>query len=72
MLYDRPLSLQQRVLEDNPNRPLSAMALDYRAGDPAIAGPSRDIRELQDVDMEDAGPSSAAAQGENKTFFNED
>ncbi|KAF5138584.1 F-box/WD repeat-containing protein 7 [Metarhizium brunneum] len=71
-LYDRPLSLQQRLLED-PNRPLSAMALDYKAGDPTVAGPSR---ENQDVDMQDAGaaagPSTAPLQGRNKTFFHDD
>ncbi|POR37156.1 F-box/WD repeat-containing protein 7 [Tolypocladium paradoxum] len=71
MLYDRPLSLQQRVLEDNPNRPLSAMALDYRAGDPAMASSSRDTS-TQDVDMQDAGPSTAPLQSGNKTFFHDD
>jgi len=71
MLYDRPLSLQQRVLEDNPTRPLSAMALDYRAGEPAIAESSR-ASSAQDVDMQDAGPSTAPLQGGNKTFFHDD
>lgn len=49
------------------------MALDYRAGEPAAAGPSR---ENQDVDMQDAGPvggpSTAPLQGGNKTFFHDD
>lgn len=51
------------------------MALDYRASDAAIAGPSR---ELWDVDMQDAGasaaagPSTAPLQGGNKTFFHEE
>lgn len=49
------------------------MALDYKAGDPTVAGPSR---ENQDVDMQDAGaaagPSTAPLQGRNKTFFHDD
>ena len=66
MLYDRPLSLQQRVLEDDPKRPLSAMALDYRSGDPSISAPSRDS---DDVDMAEAGPSTAPLQNASKTFY---
>ncbi|GAB0133725.1 hypothetical protein EsDP_00002122 [Epichloe bromicola] len=74
-LYDRTLSLRERELQEHPQRPLSAMALDYRASDSAIAGPSR---ELWDVEMQDAGasaaagPSTAPLQGENKTFFHEE
>lgn len=59
------------MLEETPNRPLSAMALDYRAGDAAIAGSSRDAS-TQDVDMQDAGPSTAPLPGGNKTFFHDD
>jgi F-box and WD-40 domain protein CDC4 len=69
VLYDRPLSLQQRVLEDDPSRPLSAMAIDYRSAQPTLAGPSRDAS-AQDVDMHDAGPSTAPLQG--VTFFHDD
>ncbi|KAL2680814.1 hypothetical protein Neosp_008417 [[Neocosmospora] mangrovei] len=69
MLYDRPLSLQQRVLEDDPNRPLSAMAIDYRTSQPTMASSSRDPQ-AQDVDMQDAGPSTAPLQG--GTFFHDD
>ncbi|KAK7414398.1 hypothetical protein QQX98_006763 [Neonectria punicea] len=69
MLYDRPLSLQQRVLEDDPTRPLSAMAIDYRSSQPTIASSSRD-QSNQDVDMQDAGPSTAPLQG--GTFFHDD
>ncbi|KAL5613587.1 hypothetical protein FOVSG1_002650 [Fusarium oxysporum f. sp. vasinfectum] len=62
MLYDRPLSLQQRVLEDDPNRPLSAMAIDYRTSQQTLASSSRDAS-TQDVEMNDAGPSTAPLQG---------
>ncbi|KAM0303603.1 hypothetical protein HYE67_003679 [Fusarium culmorum] len=69
VLYDRPLTLQQRVLEDDPSRPLSAMAIDYRSSQPTLAGPSRDAS-AQDVDTHDAGPSTAPLQG--VTFFHDD
>ncbi|RKL24166.1 Pyruvate dehydrogenase E1 component subunit alpha [Fusarium proliferatum] len=62
MLYDRPLSLQQRVLEDDPNRPLSAMAIDYRTSQQTLVSSSRDAS-TQDVEMNDAGPSTAPLQG---------
>ncbi|XP_044721108.1 WD domain, g-beta repeat domain-containing protein [Hirsutella rhossiliensis] len=65
--YERPLSLQQRVLEDDPERPSSAR-LEYRAGKAPFACPSQDTA-AQDVDMQDAGPSTAPLQGGNKTFF---
>ncbi|PHH85468.1 hypothetical protein CDD83_374 [Cordyceps sp. RAO-2017] len=64
-IRERPLSLQQRVLEDDPSRPLSAI------GEPVTAGLSRDTA-TQDVDMQDAGPSTAPLQGGNKTFFHDD
>ncbi|ODA81576.1 hypothetical protein RJ55_00076 [Drechmeria coniospora] len=70
MLYDRPLPLQQRVLEADPSRPLSAMALDYRAGDPAITTTGRDAS-TQDVDMEDAAPSTSPIPADSKTFFDD-
>ncbi|KAK0381453.1 WD domain-containing protein [Colletotrichum limetticola] len=72
VLYDRPLSLQQRVLQEAPNRPLSAMQLDYRQTQPTVAGSSREAAGSQDVDMRDAGPSTAPLQGGNKTFFHDD
>lgn len=72
-LYDRPLSLREREIQDNPSRPMSAMALDFRSGASVMAGPSR---HTQDVDMQDAcsaaGPSTAPLQGGNKTFFHDD
>ncbi|KAF7560323.1 hypothetical protein G7046_g3820 [Stylonectria norvegica] len=71
MLYDRPLSLQQRVFEEDPSRPMSAMAMDYRNSQPTIGSSSRDAS-TQDVDMQDAGPSTAPLQGGNKTFFHDD
>ncbi|TDZ23840.1 F-box/WD repeat-containing protein 7 [Colletotrichum orbiculare MAFF 240422] len=72
VLYDRPLSLQQRVLQETPTRPLSAMQLDFRTSQPTVAGPSREASSSQDVDMRDAGPSTAPLQGGNKTFFHDD
>jgi F-box and WD-40 domain protein CDC4 len=73
MLYDRPLSLQQRAaIEDAPNRPMSAMQFDFRRSQPVIASSSQDSSGCQDVDMRDAGPSTAPLQGGNMTFFNDD
>jgi F-box and WD-40 domain protein CDC4 len=72
LTYERPLSLQQRALEDAPHRPMSAMQLDYRHPQPAVAGPSMEASGSQDVDMRDAGPSTAPLQGGNKTFFHDD
>ncbi|KAL7900892.1 WD40 repeat-like protein [Trichoderma sp. SZMC 28014] len=69
MLYDRPFSLQQRVLEDDPDRPMSAMAFDYRGSDVSMAGLGREAS--QDLSMVDAGPSTAPLQGGNMTFFHE-
>lgn len=57
MLYDRPLSLHQRALEDDPDRPLSAMGFGYSGMD--SKGGSSQASINQDVDMEDAAPSSA-------------
>ena len=69
MLYDRPLSLLPRQLEeDAPNRPMSAMPFDFRSQD----GVSGSTREVQDVDMRDAGPSTAPLQGGSQTFFHDD
>lgn len=70
MLSDRPLSLQQRVLENDPDRPLSALALDYRSSEAEMSSSSQD--DSQDVDMQDAGPSTAPLQGGNATFFHDD
>ncbi|TQW00351.1 F-box and WD repeat-containing protein [Cordyceps javanica] len=58
MLYDRPLSLHHRVLQDDPDRPLSALGFGYHdmassTGDSSRASLS------QDVEMEDAAPSAA-------------
>ncbi|KAH7313349.1 WD40-repeat-containing domain protein [Stachybotrys elegans] len=67
-VYDRPLSLRQRGLEDMPARPLSAMALDFKSSD--VLGDSADGQSSgpDDVDMHDAGPSTAPLQG-GATFF---
>lgn len=50
---------------------MSAMQLDFRP-QPTIAGSSSDMSGSQDVDMSDAGPSTAPLQGGNKTFFHDD
>lgn len=52
---------------------MSAMQLDFRHPQPtAVAGPSMEASDSQDVDMRDAGPSTAPLQGGNKTFFHDD
>lgn len=58
MLYDHPVSLGQRCLESDSDRPLSAMDFGYRDRDSSMDGSSREVP-AQDVDMEDAGPSTA-------------
>ncbi|CAG9944597.1 unnamed protein product [Clonostachys rosea f. rosea IK726] len=67
-LYDRPPSLQQRVIEDNPDRPLSAMALDYLGPQPMSTGSSQDGA-IRGVSV-DGGPASS--RGGNTTFFHDD
>jgi hypothetical protein len=53
MFNDRPLSLvQQQVLEEDRNRPMSAMALDFKTAEIDNGGSSRE----GDVDMMDAEP----------------
>jgi F-box and WD-40 domain protein CDC4 len=69
-LYDRPLSLQQRALESTPNRPMSAMAAEYRGAPASML--SYDGTAEQDIDMQDAGPSTAPLQGGSQTFFRDD
>lgn len=66
-MEDSPLTLQQRVLEKNPKRPVSALALDYRhmETNANMSGMS----DLQDVDMQDAGPSTAPLQGSDSAYF---
>lgn len=72
MLHDEvPRTLQQRALEDDPTRPLSAMGFGFSKGasgsDPSDKPPSG-----LDVEMEDAGPSTAPLQGASRTFFPEE
>jgi len=71
MLYDGPFSLQQRVLEDDPDRPMGAMELEHRGNEASVAVSGRDSSS-QDMNMQDAGPSTAALQGSNMTFFHDD
>ncbi|KAI6778396.1 uncharacterized protein J7T54_000785 [Emericellopsis cladophorae] len=68
VIFDRPPTIQQRVLEDDPSRPLSAMVVDYT--EPSSSGSSSQAaNQDQDIDMTEAeaGPSTG-----NKTFFHED
>ncbi|KEY69414.1 hypothetical protein S7711_05728 [Stachybotrys chartarum IBT 7711] len=71
VLYDRPLSLQQRVLEDDPDRPVSAMGFGYHGGQAHEPGLDGDVSS-HDIDMQDAAPSTAPLQGGNQTFFHDD
>ncbi|KAK3374933.1 dehydrogenase E1 component-domain-containing protein [Podospora didyma] len=60
VLYERPLSLPQRAIDAPvPERPLSAFSLDY--------GTSSSV--MQDVEMMDAGPSTAPLQRSSSPFF---
>ncbi|KAK0709096.1 WD40-repeat-containing domain protein [Lasiosphaeria miniovina] len=63
VLYERPFSLPQRVLDAPvPERPLSAFSLDY----------DKSGSVMQDVEMLDAGPSTAPLQQSRTNFFNDD
>ncbi|KAJ2895806.1 hypothetical protein MKZ38_006160 [Zalerion maritima] len=66
ILYERPLSLQQRMLED-PDRPGSAV--DFRRSDQGISMAELGSSSSDDVHMADAGPSTAPL---HRTFFNDD
>ncbi|OAA71388.1 F-box and WD repeat-containing protein [Cordyceps fumosorosea ARSEF 2679] len=57
MLYDRPLSLHHHVLQDEPSRPLSALAFRYHDIE---SGESSRASLSQDVDMEDVSLSTAS------------
>ncbi len=62
----RPISLQvtpQARAASDQDRPLSALSLGYGSSSQTA---------LQDVDMLDAGPSSAPLQHGNTTFFHGD
>ncbi|EJT74337.1 F-box/WD repeat-containing protein 7 [Gaeumannomyces tritici R3-111a-1] len=69
IMNERPLSLPQRPHETS-TRPMSALPLDYRKSHTLIPGIPR--RDSQDVDMRDAGPSTAPLQQGNASFFRED
>lgn len=64
LVFERPLSVPHgRTLEAPvPARPLSAISLDFRASQMGS----------HDVDMADAGPSTAPLQPVNTTFFHDD
>lgn len=67
MLNDRPVIPLKRTLDapaPDGSRPLSAFALDYRG-----AGSSSSGNGMLDVDMPDAGPSTAPLQQSGGMFF---
>jgi len=51
---------------------MSALALEYRRTSGLIPGMLRRDSSSQDVDMPDAGPSTAPLQQGNTTFFHDD
>lgn len=59
MLYDRPLSLHHRALQDEPHRSVSAMGFGYHDRE-STTGDSSRASLSQDVDMEDAASAMAA------------
>lgn len=65
VLFERPLSLPQQSGSLDvpvPARPLSAISLDF----------GRTASVMQDVEMSDAGPSTAPIQRGNRSFFHND
>lgn len=64
MLDDEQFMLPSKLGLEGPvpDRPLSAFSLDYRGPDSGI----------QDVDMTDAGPSTAPLQHSGPAFFHEE
>lgn len=63
------MSLPQRLAEPAPNRPLTA---DFRRSSLGLGGSAPDDDESgQDIDMKDAGPSTAPLTG-NPAFFRDD
>ncbi|EGY14865.1 hypothetical protein VDGD_06355 [Verticillium dahliae] len=72
--YDRPLSLQQRAASEASRKSSNALQLDLRStqSQASIVGPPRDTPGGSDIDMGDAGPSTAPAQSGNLTFFHDD
>lgn len=57
---------------DDPSRPKSALAVDYRQSQPTILpGLVPRASGEDDVDMQDAGPSTAPLQGGGSTFFHD-
>ncbi|KAF3060009.1 F-box/WD repeat-containing protein 7 [Daldinia childiae] len=63
---ERPLSLPQKLVEPSPTRPLTG---DFRRSNLGL--PSDDGSGRSDVEMIDAGPSTAPLVG-NTTFFHDD
>lgn len=59
-----------RTLED-PSRPKSALAIDFRQSQATILPGSAPRDNEEDVDMQDAGPSTAPLQGGGSTFFHD-
>ncbi|CAJ2505981.1 Uu.00g001110.m01.CDS01 [Anthostomella pinea] len=67
--YERPVSLPQRLAEPSPTHPLTA---DFRRSTLGLSSIDMDEDSgSQDIDMRDAGPSTAPLAG-NTTFFHDD
>lgn len=58
------------MIEGSVDRPLSAIGLDYREREDLTVGAGRGYEE--DVDMQDAGPSTAPLQGGSIAFLTDD
>lgn len=72
ILYERPSAVARGSLEA-PDRPLSAISLDYRTAPNSMAPSMRHAESSnKDVEMSDAGPSTAPLQQARETFFSDD
>ncbi|KAI2639486.1 WD40 repeat-like protein [Hypomontagnella submonticulosa] len=65
---ERPLSLPQKLAEPSPTRPLTG---DFRRSTLGLPCSEEEDPDTKDVDMSDAGPSTAPLVG-NTTFFHDD
>ncbi|KAF4123233.1 F-box and WD-40 domain protein CDC4 [Geosmithia morbida] len=71
-MYEQP-PIQQRVIEEKPKRPLSAMPLGYHPLETGRPGFLSDGGlSSNDVTMTDAGPSTAPLRGSNPGLFQHD
>ncbi|KOS19564.1 F-box/WD repeat-containing protein 7 [Escovopsis weberi] len=66
LLYDRPLPYPHKAFADEPDRPMSAMAFEFRGPDASLAEPRP-----RSVAM-DTDPTEAPMTDGNLTFFHDD